>query len=71
MNFVKLITLITDFYYLNISGALHNFNKASSTSTSTYNVPYDIGSLLHYSSTAFSQNEQKTIRALVRKPRKI
>lgn len=40
-----------------------NFSKAKSGEASGYGVPYDYGSVLHYSSTAFSKNGQPTIEA--------
>ena len=43
----------------------NNFDKASPGSTSAYNVPYDYGSVLHYSATAFSNSGSKTIIPLV------
>lgn len=43
----------------------NNFDKASPGSTIAYNVPYDYGSVLHYSATAFSNSGSKTIVPLV------
>lgn len=48
-----------------ISDTLPNFEKARSGETNAYGVQYDTGSVMHYSSTAFSINGQKTIEALV------
>ena len=47
------------------SGVTHNFNKASATSTHAFGVPYDYGSIMHYSAYAFSVNGQPTILAKV------
>lgn len=44
---------------------LPNFEKAAAGETTAYGVQYDTGSVMHYSSTAFSRNGQKTIEALV------
>ena len=44
---------------------LPNFEKAAPGETTAYGVQYDTGSVMHYSSTAFSKNGQKTIEALV------
>jgi len=43
---------------------LANFEKAGPGETTAYGVQYDTGSVMHYSSTAFSRNGQKTIEAL-------
>lgn len=40
-----------------------NFEKMSADEISAYNVPYDVKSVLHYSSFAFSKNTQRTIEA--------
>lgn len=45
------------------SGYEINFDKAKSGSTSGFGVGYDYGSVMHYSSTAFSKNGQSTIEA--------
>lgn len=49
----------------NFVGLEANFEKGSSSSTTTFGVPYDYGSVMHYSSSAFSRNGQPTIVALV------
>lgn len=41
-------------------GKLNNFVKYDKTVTD-FDIPYDYGSILHYSSTAFSKNGEKTI----------
>lgn len=46
-------------------GLESNFEKGSSGSTTTFGVPYDYGSVMHYSSNAFSRNGQPTIVAKV------
>ncbi|XP_011867256.1 PREDICTED: zinc metalloproteinase nas-4-like isoform X1 [Vollenhovia emeryi] len=52
-----------DILWDNIShGHAHNFNKAPPEITHAFGVGYDYGSVMHYSSTAFSKNYQlKTI----------
>lgn len=40
-----------------------NFAKAKSGETSGYGVAYDFGSVMHYSTKAFSKNNQPTIEA--------
>lgn len=46
-------------------GTENNFEKASPHSTSAFGVGYDYGSVMHYSSYAFSKNGQATISAKV------
>lgn len=41
-----------------------DFKKIEKGEANLFGVGYDYGSLLHYSSTAFSKNDQKTITAL-------
>uniref|UniRef100_A0A336KAV7 Metalloendopeptidase n=1 Tax=Culicoides sonorensis TaxID=179676 RepID=A0A336KAV7_CULSO len=49
----------------NIQNGLEaNFDKARPGTTNTYGVPYDYGSVMHYSGNAFSKNGQPTIVAL-------
>lgn len=55
-----------DVVYPNIMrGYESNFVKASKGSTSGFGVPYDYGSVMHYSASAFSSNGQPTIRTKV------
>lgn len=51
--------------FVNMPDTLPNFEKAAPGETTAYGVQYDTGSVMHYSSTAFSKNGQKTIEALV------
>uniref|UniRef100_A0A3B4ENA0 Metalloendopeptidase n=1 Tax=Pygocentrus nattereri TaxID=42514 RepID=A0A3B4ENA0_PYGNA len=42
-------------------GREHNFNKYNDTTSSNLNVPYDYGSMMHYSKTAFRNGTEPTI----------
>ncbi|KAJ8376844.1 hypothetical protein SKAU_G00074240 [Synaphobranchus kaupii] len=42
-------------------GKEHNFNKYDDTVSSSLNVPYDYGSMMHYSKTAFNKGSAPTI----------
>nr|XP_040234261.2 seminal metalloprotease 1-like [Anopheles coluzzii] len=42
-------------------GKEHNFNIYDSDTVTDFSVQYDYGSVMHYSSTAFSKNGEKTI----------
>lgn len=41
-----------------------SFDTRPNTQVSNFNVPYDVGSVMHYSQTAFSANGQPTMTAL-------
>ncbi|ODM96580.1 Zinc metalloproteinase nas-15 [Orchesella cincta] len=43
------------------SGAANNFIKYGYKDTTTFDVPYNPKSIMHYSSRAFSKNEKPTI----------
>lgn len=45
-------------------GSEGNFQTRSATQISNFGVPYDVGSVMHYSSTAFSGNGQDTMTAI-------
>ncbi|XP_052442205.1 meprin A subunit beta-like isoform X3 [Carassius gibelio] len=42
-------------------GKEHNFNSYNETESSSLGVPYDYGSVMHYSKTAFSKGSEPTI----------
>lgn len=46
-------------------GTEHNFRLYDADTVTNFGMDYDFGSVMHYSSTAFSVNGQKTIVALV------
>lgn len=48
-------------FHHNNKGTQVNFEKQSSISTTTFNVEYDYGSVMHYSPNAFSRNGLPTI----------
>ncbi|XP_050956851.1 meprin A subunit beta isoform X1 [Labeo rohita] len=43
------------------AGKEHNFNIHNDTVSSSFGLPYDYGSVMHYSKTAFSKNSEPTI----------
>ncbi|EDW64333.1 seminal metalloprotease 1 [Drosophila virilis] len=45
-------------------GKEHNFKKYEADRVENFDAPYDYGSILHYSSKAFSKNGEETIIAL-------
>lgn len=47
------------------TGKENNFEKAAPETTDGQGVPYDYGSVMHYSAKAFSTNGQPTIVAKV------
>jgi Astacin (Peptidase family M12A) len=47
------------------AGSESNFQLRSSTQVSHFGVPYDVGSVMHYSSMAFSGNGHETMVAVV------
>jgi len=52
-------------HYENIrSNMAFNFDKRESDEINSLNSPYDIGSVMHYQSTAFSSNGQRTISTI-------
>lgn len=46
-------------------GKEHNFNKYNNDTVTDYGISYDYGSVMHYSSHAFSKNDEPTITPLV------
>ncbi|GJQ74699.1 hypothetical protein Trydic_g21550 [Trypoxylus dichotomus] len=57
---------LRDFYieivWKNIEeGKNHNFRKYDTNTTTSFDMPYDYGSIMHYSAYAFSSNGERTI----------
>jgi len=50
-----------DIHSENYGGAEFQFSKVSSNVTSTYNIPYNYRSIMHYSAWAFSTNGKPTM----------
>ena len=48
-----------------IEDKLHNFREYPRSLVDTYNVPYDLRSIMHYESKAFSKNGENTITSKV------
>jgi len=42
-------------------GLEHNFDRLDDTAFTTFGIPYDFGSVLHYSRTAFSTDGSDTL----------
>ena len=50
------------------TGMENNFNVLPASQITSFGVPYDYGSVMHYSATAFSKNGLNTIEPKVRQP---
>lgn len=48
-------------FFFPISANKHNFKKYSTSIIDSHQTPYDYGSIMHYSSRAFSKNGKPTI----------
>lgn len=48
-------------FYLVLPGKEHNFNTYDDTTSSSLGVPYDYGSMMHYSKNAFRNGTEPTI----------
>lgn len=51
---------------MNFTGLEHAFDVFSPSRVTTFNIPYDQLSIMHYPAYAFSRNGQPTISAKVR-----
>ena len=47
------------------TGQEHNFDKYNASTITSFGVPYDYESIMHYGPYAFSENGQKTIEPKV------
>ncbi|CEF70657.1 Astacin-like metalloendopeptidase [Strongyloides ratti] len=58
-SYIKIFMENVDYY------EKYNFFKISPQDTSTYGIPYDYGSIMHYDTYAFSKNKQKTMVPII------
>lgn len=49
------------FVFVGSAGREHNFNMYNDTTSSSLGIPYDYGSMMHYSKTAFRNGSEPTI----------
>lgn len=59
---IKILNVTTIF----VAGKEHNFNKYDNRTVTDYGIGYDYASVMHYSSHAFSKNDEPTITPKVR-----
>lgn len=53
------------FLFVFITDKRHNFEKVKESEFTTFDLPYDYDSIMHYGNKAFSKNGNVTIVALV------